>query len=206
MDERSVRNLTGVHADLVRLAREAQHGVPHRFVIIEGLRDLRTQETYVQTGASQTMNSRHLTGHAFDFAVWDENNKYTEDFRYYAAVAKHIKATAKRMGIPITWGGDWRTRDGYHIQLTWKDYPLHAVPKKVRTSKTVISAAVALASSVATTVAQAPLETVEVIETAKAQLGVLDFSWVPLVLTALTAVASVLVIYERVKRLQETGE
>ena len=36
-----------------------------------------------------------------------------------------VKTAAEEEGVPIEWGGDWRTfKDGPHFQLPWADYPL----------------------------------------------------------------------------------
>ena len=37
---------------------------------------------------------------------------------------KVVKQAAAELGIPIEWGGDWRTfKDGPHWQLPWAKYP-----------------------------------------------------------------------------------
>jgi peptidoglycan L-alanyl-D-glutamate endopeptidase CwlK len=59
--------LAGVHPDLVRVVRRAAEGGAI-FRVVEGVRSLERQSDLVASGASQTMNSRHLTGHAIDIA------------------------------------------------------------------------------------------------------------------------------------------
>jgi peptidoglycan L-alanyl-D-glutamate endopeptidase CwlK len=141
LSARSLKNLEGVHPDLVRLMEVAAETTKIKFVVTEGLRTVERQEKLLADGKSKTMNSRHLTGHAIDFAVVI-GDKVTWDYGYYAELAKHIKFTAKHLGVPITWGGDWDGfRDGTHVQLTWKDYPLSKHPKTVQNSKTVAAAA-----------------------------------------------------------------
>jgi hypothetical protein len=72
MDARSEKNLVGVHPDLAGVIRTAwgrMQGRPDKlgFVVIEGLRTKARQAQLVAAGASQTMNGRHLSGHAVVF-------------------------------------------------------------------------------------------------------------------------------------------
>jgi len=97
---RSAKNLAGVHPELVAVMALALAESDLDFMITEGLRTEDRQRELVNKGASQTMNSRHLTGHAVDVAVLVE------------------KGVAKRLNVPLTWGGDWKTlRDGPHYEL-----------------------------------------------------------------------------------------
>lgn len=63
---RSEKNLQGVNPDLVKVTRRALEISEVDFGITEGLRSRYRQKQLVTTGKSQTMNSRHLTGHAVD--------------------------------------------------------------------------------------------------------------------------------------------
>ncbi|STI98390.1 putative phage PS3 [Escherichia coli] len=63
---RSEKNLQGVNPDLVKVTRRALEISEVDFGITEGLRSHYRQKQLVATGKSQTMNSRHLTGHAVD--------------------------------------------------------------------------------------------------------------------------------------------
>ena len=105
---KSKERLKGVHPDLVRVIEEAIKESPYDFFITQGLRTLEQQQALFNAGKSQTMRSRHLSGHAVDIAVID-NGTVTWDFDKYKAVADHIKAVAKLNDIPINWGGDWRS-------------------------------------------------------------------------------------------------
>jgi len=52
------------------------------------------------------------------------NGDVSWDWPLYHRLAKHVKAAAAELGVPITWGGDWvRFRDGPHWELSWKAYP-----------------------------------------------------------------------------------
>lgn len=60
-------------------------------------------------------------GHAVDVYPYFGGKVQTEGKevdRRLAILAAHIKATAKRLGIAITWGGDWRSPyDPPHFEL-----------------------------------------------------------------------------------------
>jgi peptidoglycan L-alanyl-D-glutamate endopeptidase CwlK len=123
MDARSERNLTGVHADLVRVVRRAAELSPVRFIVTEGLRSRARQRQLIAAGASQTMRSRHLTGHAVDLAALVAG-KVRWDWPLYAHLGSAMKTAAAELHVPVEWGGDWRTfKDGPHYQLTWEAYP-----------------------------------------------------------------------------------
>lgn len=127
--------LKGVHPDLVRVVKRAAALSPTPFKLVEGLRTTERQRELLKRGATTTMNSRHLTGHAVDIAPLDEKGQVSWAWPAYYPLAKTIKQAAKDVGVSIEWGGDWKTfKDGPHWQLPWKSYPVKAtvsVPKEV---------------------------------------------------------------------------
>ena len=122
MNSRSKDRLAGVHPDLVRVVEEASaHGAP--FEVIEGRRSLERQVELVSEGHSRTMRSRHLTGHAVDLAVIIDGVARW-DWPSYRMLAAVMKASARTLGVPLEWGGDWTSfKDGPHFQLPWSEYP-----------------------------------------------------------------------------------
>lgn len=122
-DARSEKNLAGVHPDLVRVVTRARHLSAVPFIVTEGLRSAERQKQLVRAGASQTMNSRHLTGHAIDVAAM-VGGKISWDWPLYDRIAVAMKQAAEAAGVPIIWGGDWRTfKDGPHFELNRSTYP-----------------------------------------------------------------------------------
>lgn len=123
--------LRGVHPALVRVIERAAQIAPFPFRITEGLRSIERQRQLVAAGASKTMNSRHLDGHAVDLVPLvdlNDNGKFETDELYhwplYYKLAPIVKEAARLEGVPIEWGGDWRTfKDGPHWQLPYKQFP-----------------------------------------------------------------------------------
>lgn len=126
LGELSLNRLRGVHPDLVRVAKRAIEITDIDFTVLEGLRTLDRQRQLVAKGASKTLNSRHLTGHAVDLAPVIDG-KVSWDWPLYHKLAKAVKQAARELGVPIEWGGDWKSfKDGPHWQLPWKAYPADA--------------------------------------------------------------------------------
>ena len=128
---RSLKNLSGVHPDLVAVVNRAVEITKQDFTVIEGMRDISRQRQLVKSGASTTMNSRHLTGHAVDIAPYPFNGDVDEDgvvniedWDQYYPIEEAMKLAADELGIDLEWGGDWKSfKDGPHWQLSRKDYP-----------------------------------------------------------------------------------
>lgn len=120
---RSEKNLVGIHPDLDKVVRKAEELSELEFIVTEGLRSKERQEQLVKAGASKTMNSRHLTGHAVDLAVV-VGGEVRWDWPLYSKLSNSMKEAAKQVGVPIEWGGDWTSfKDGPHFQLPFKEYP-----------------------------------------------------------------------------------
>lgn len=121
--ERSLSRLEGVHPDLVKVMKLSISRSPIDFSVVEGMRTLAKQKEYFVSGATRTMNSRHLDGHAVDIAPYISGS-IRWDWPLYYKITPVIKAAAKELNIPIEWGGDWvKFRDGPHWQLPFKQYP-----------------------------------------------------------------------------------
>ena len=122
----SEARLRGVHRDLVRVVRRcaADWADPETgFIVTCGLRTIEEQRLLYQKGATRTMRSRHLTGHAVDLAATVQG-QVRWDWPLYTKLSKAMKAAAKAEKVPIEWGGDWTTfKDGPHYQLPVSKYP-----------------------------------------------------------------------------------
>lgn len=115
--------LRGVHDDLVKVVQRAIRISEVDFTVLEGVRSRQRQVELVKAGASKTMNSRHLTGHAVDLGAY-VNGSVRWDWPLYFKIADAMKSAADELGIPIVWGGDWVTfKDGPHFELDRTKYP-----------------------------------------------------------------------------------
>lgn len=117
LSKRSVRRMEGVHPNLRLIVRRAIEITTVDFGISEGRRSISRQQALVDSGASWTMKSYHLTGHAIDLFAWLKG-EVRWDWMLYHQIAFAMKQAAEAEGVAIKWGGDWkRTPDGPHFQL-----------------------------------------------------------------------------------------
>ena len=120
--------LEGVHPHLVKVILGVAVESPQPFVILEGPRTVERQRQLVAKGASRTMKSRHIPAanglsHAVDIAPL-VNGAASWDWAYYYKLAPIVKRVAAVFGVPLEWGGDWKSfKDGPHWQLPWASYP-----------------------------------------------------------------------------------
>jgi len=129
--------LAGVHPHLVRVVYGTAERAPMPIIVLEGTRTIERQRQLVAKGASTTMRSRHIPApawppdgfaHAVDLAP-AVNGVASWAWDLYYPLAEAVKAAAAAAGVPIEWGGDWRTfKDGPHWQLPWASYPGTSVP------------------------------------------------------------------------------
>lgn len=142
------KKLIGVHPDLVAVYKKAKEICAVEMFVTEGLRNADRQAKLVASGASWTMNSRHLTGHAIDVAP-RVDGQVSWDWPLFFHIAKAMKLASARLNIPVEWGGTWKLlsaaddpeaahytyiqecriagrkpkADGPHFQLPRKEYP-----------------------------------------------------------------------------------
>ena len=93
----------------------------YSFRTTEVMRTPEQQKINIAKGVSQTMNSYHLKGKAFDIylkTVPLNDPKGNWKFSDYKKVADLFKKVAIELGYKITWGGDWKTLvDSPHFQI-----------------------------------------------------------------------------------------
>ena len=119
----SRRKLIGVKPELIAVMERAIQITPVDFRITEGLRTVARQKALFAAGASRTMNSRHLTGHAVDVVAL-VGGVVRWDWPLYPRIAEAVKEAALELRTPIIWGGDWPSlRDGPHFELDRKVFP-----------------------------------------------------------------------------------
>ena len=106
LGERSLKNLEGVHPDLVAVVKRAIQISRTDFTVIEGLRTKERQKELVYKGVSKTMNSRHITGHAVDIVPVKDGVIGWRIDDYYP-LAEAMATAADELGVRVRWGGSW---------------------------------------------------------------------------------------------------
>lgn len=139
LGQRSLSRLEGVHPDLVRVVKKAAALSSLDFTVLEGLRTLDRQKQLMAAGATKTMNSRHLTGHAVDLAPMI-GGTVRWDWPLYHQLAEIVRSASISENVPIRWGGTWKLLsaiqgpitakvlsrsfpDGPHFELPRANYP-----------------------------------------------------------------------------------
>ncbi len=133
----SLKNLEGVHPDLVRMVKRAITMTTVDFTVLQGVREIEEQRVLFQSGASKTMDSRHLvktemaggTGyaHAVDLGAW-VGGKVRWDWPLYYQIHNAMRLASLEEGVPIRWGGDWDS-DGDYEDEKWRDGPHYELPR-----------------------------------------------------------------------------
>lgn len=117
LGDRSLKRLSTVDPVLAQVVTRAIQITPLDFGVVEGLRDLERQKALVASGASQTLNSKHLPNaqglsEAVDLAAYlDTDGDGTKEFSWREAhcltVAEAMRKAAVELGVRIRWGGCW---------------------------------------------------------------------------------------------------
>jgi peptidoglycan LD-endopeptidase CwlK len=119
---RDLARLKGVHPDLVRVVTRARQDV--EFFVAQGLRTVEEQRELVARGASRTMNSRHLTGHAVDLYPVSDVPIPKMTMRDMAPVISAMRRAAQAEGVEVVHGADWKSFvDPPHHELSRSRYP-----------------------------------------------------------------------------------
>lgn len=116
LGRRSLEELDGVHSDLVAVVKRAIEITPQDFSVHDGIRTLDEQKELVKSGASKTLKSRHITGHAVDLVPYI-NGKLRWEWEPIYQIAEAVRTAALEVKIPIRWGGAW------DVLLTSTDEP-----------------------------------------------------------------------------------
>ena len=115
LSKRSLSRLEGVHPDLVAVVKRAIEFTAIDFGVSCGVRTLETQKMLVESGKSQTMNSKHLPqddgySHAVDLVAYiDGNVSWSLDI--YDDICDAMRNAANDLDVAIKWGGAWSEGD-----------------------------------------------------------------------------------------------
>jgi peptidoglycan L-alanyl-D-glutamate endopeptidase CwlK len=120
LGSRSLMRLEGVHPDLVRVVKRAAAMSDLDFTVLEGLRTEARQRQLMQQGATKTLNSRHLTGHAVDLAPMLDG-KVSWDWPLYHRLADIMRSASAHEKVPVRWGGTWKLLSAIQGPITAKN-------------------------------------------------------------------------------------
>lgn len=111
----SLRELEGVHPDIVRVVKRAIEITEQDFTVHDGIRTEDEQREYVRRKVSRTMKSKHLPqpdgyGHAVDLVPYI-NGKLRWELEACYTIALAVRQAAEELGVKIRWGGCWQRLD-----------------------------------------------------------------------------------------------
>ncbi len=107
----SLKEMKGVHPDLLKVVARAIQLTPQDFSVHDGLRTIEEQRRYVATGVSKTMNSMHMKqtdgfGHAVDLVPYI-NGKLRWEWPAIYPIAAAVRLAAQELGVKLIWGAVW---------------------------------------------------------------------------------------------------
>ena len=117
LSQRSLDRLEGVDDRLVAVVKYAIAITKVDFGVTCGLRTIEEQRQLVAKGASQTMRSKHIEGHAVDLVAYI-GSRVSWELSVYDDIADAMKEGAQQVGLPIRWGAAWNIPDLREWQTT----------------------------------------------------------------------------------------
>ena len=100
----------GVEPELKEVVYEAIKVTKIDFGVIEGLRTEEKQKQLVESGASQTMKSKHLEGRAVDLMAYI-GGRGSWELNVYDEIADAMKEAAVKVDVAVRWGAAWTVTD-----------------------------------------------------------------------------------------------
>jgi hypothetical protein len=110
LSKRSLQRLEGVEPALVEVVQFAITVTKIDFGVTEGLRTVERQRELVASGASQTMDSKHIKGMAVDLVAYI-GDRVSWELNLYDDLADAMRLGAIEIGVPVRWGGAWNVPD-----------------------------------------------------------------------------------------------
>lgn len=120
LSQRSRNNLVGVRPELVSVVERAIQITTVDFAVTEGVRSTKRQQELFAKGASQTMNSKHLTGHAVDLVAFI-GGRISWELNLYDEIADAMRLAALEKNTGIRWGAAWNIPDIRHWSGTMEE-------------------------------------------------------------------------------------
>ena len=120
LSTRSQERLMGVEPELKEVVYEAIKVTKIDFGVIEGLRTEEKQKQLVESGASQTMKSKHLEGRAVDLMAYI-GGRGSWELNVYDEIADAMKEAAVKVEVAVRWGAAWTVTDIREWEGTMED-------------------------------------------------------------------------------------
>ena len=120
LSTKSQERLMGVEPELKEIVYEAIKVTKIDFGVIEGLRTEEKQKQLVESGASQTMKSKHLEGRAVDLMAYI-GGRGSWELNVYDEIADAMKEAAIKVDIAVRWGAAWTVTDIREWEGTMED-------------------------------------------------------------------------------------
>ena len=110
LSTRSQGKLIGVDPELTLVVFLAIKYTKIDFGVIEGIRTVAQQKALVESGASQTMKSKHLEGRAVDLMAY-VGSRGCWELNVYDDIADAMKRAAIESNVAVRWGAAWTVTD-----------------------------------------------------------------------------------------------
>ena len=110
LSTRSQEKLVGINSELKKVVCLAITYTKIDFGVIEGVRTVAQQKALVESGASQTMDSKHLKGRAVDLMAY-VNGRGCWELNVYDDIADAMKRAAIEIDVAVRWGAAWTVTD-----------------------------------------------------------------------------------------------
>ena len=120
LSTRSQERLMGIEPELKEVVYEAIKVTKIDFGVIEGLRTEEKQKQLVESGASQTMKSKHLEGRAVDLMAYF-GGRGSWELNVYDEIADAMKEAAVKVDVAVRWGAAWTVTDIREWEGTMED-------------------------------------------------------------------------------------
>ena len=103
---KSMRRLDTVDKRLQDVVMTAITRTKVDFGVACGIRTQEYQKELVDSGASQTMDSKHLTGEAVDLVAYI-GSRVSWEISLYDDIAEAVREACKEQDVSIRWGAAW---------------------------------------------------------------------------------------------------
>ena len=120
LSTRSQERLMGIEPELKDFVYEAIKVTKIDFGVIEGLRTEEKQKQLGESGASQTMKSKHLEGRAVDLMAYI-GGRGSWELNVYDEIADAMKEAAVKVEVAVRWGAAWTVTDIREWEGTMED-------------------------------------------------------------------------------------